>query len=103
MKHYDDSGYKEYQNYCAAVHTNSFKCLKHLPTLSLLQVKLHVETILPSLIIVNRNCRCIASENDPGPLTQLSKFSTIVVGDFKVHMKISIKQSCFPNRGISFA
>lgn len=71
--------------------------------LSLLQIKLHVEAMLPSLIIVNRNCRCIASESDPGHLTHPPKFPTIVVGDFKVHMKVSIKQSCIPNRSISFA
>lgn len=99
MKHYEDSG-------CAAVHTNSFKhSFKHLRPcllLSLLQVKLHVEAVLLSLVTVNRKCRCTSSENDPGHLTYLSKFPTIVIGDFKIQMKISIKQSCFPNRGISF-
>lgn len=104
MKHKQDSGHKEYQNYCAAVHTNFLKVLDICLLHSLLQVKLLVEAILLSLIIVSRNCRCIASENDDlGQLKHLPKFHSIVTGDFKVHVKISIKQSCFSKRGISFA
>lgn len=49
MKHYADSGYKEYQNISAGAHTNSFKWFNVCLLFSLLQIKLHVEPILLSL------------------------------------------------------
>lgn len=52
MKHKQDSGHKEYQNFCAAVHTNSFK-RQTFAYSSPLQVKLLVEAMLLSLIIVS--------------------------------------------------
>lgn len=91
MKYYEDSGIRNIRItvlQSIPVLLNGFDiCL----LLSLLQVKLHVVAILLSLIIFNRNCKCITSENDPGHLTHQSKFPAIVIGDFKVRVKTSIK------------
>lgn len=49
MKHYAANGYKEYQNFSAEAHTNSFKWLNICLLFNLLQIKLHVEPILLDL------------------------------------------------------
>jgi len=49
VKDYADSSYKEYQNFSAGAHTNSFRWFNICILFSLLQIKLYVEPILLSL------------------------------------------------------